>query len=266
MYADLPPALSSVILIEFHYLKACTNALSIQAVVERAVARSTTQLNDSLEGVESCILPQDHAFIQDLVSSSRSVLEIATSMASEGRLRYAPLRTLVCITSSSIFLLKAISLGARHADLQVSLDTLDRCIVALRSSGTDDMDFSLRYATLLEKHVARFRDNFVLPGGSTMNNAGTASVTAYQPTPSVNQRQPDDSLGLTDTGNINWTQYTGLDQISSEDWWARPFDPNIAPFSSNSGGHGEGVSLGLELDSLDFLWNLPLVDDVDMPN
>jgi hypothetical protein len=129
------------------------------------------------------------------------------------------------------------------------------------------MDFSLRYATLLEKHVARFRANFVLPGGS-MNNAGTtAFVTAYQPTPSVNQRQQDDSLGLSsDAGGINWTQYAGLDQISSEDWWARPFDPNIAPFSSNSGGHGEGVSLGLELDSLDFLWNLPLVDDVDMAN
>lgn len=67
---------------------------------------------------------------------------------------------------------------------------------------------------------------------------------------------------------MNWTQqpFPGWDQIPGEDWWARPFDPNIAPFSSNSGGHGEGVSLGLELDSLDFLWNLPLVDDVDMPN
>lgn len=273
MYADLPPALSSVILIEFHYLKACTNALSIQAVVERAVARSTTQLDNSLD-VESCILPQDYTFIQDLVSSSRSVLEIATSMASEGRLRYAPLQTLVCITSSSIFLLKAISLGARHADLRISLDTLDRCIVALRSSGTDDMDFSLRYATLLEKHVSRFRANFVLPGnGSAVANSGAAtSFTAYQPTPfAANQNQQDDSLGLStaaDAGNpINWTQqYAGLDQISGEDWWARPFDPNIAPFSSNSGGHGEGVSLGLELDSLDFLWNLPLADDVDIPS
>lgn len=272
MYADLPPALSSVILIEFYYLKACTNALSIQAVVERAVARSTTQLDNSLD-VESCILPQDYMFIQDLVSSSRSVLEIATSMASEGRLRYAPLQTLVCITSSSIFLLKAISLGARHADLRISLETLDRCIVALRSSGTDDMDFSLRYATLLEKHVSRFRANFVLPGtGSAVANSGTTSFTAYQPTPfSVNQTQQDDSLGLSNSadvaGSINWTQqYAGLDQISGEDWWARPFDPNIAPFSSNSGGHGEGVSLGLELDSLDFLWNLPLVDDVDIPS
>lgn len=281
IYSDLPPALSSVILIEFYYLKSCTNALSIQAVVERAV-RSTTQLNNSPEGVESCILPQDHTFIQDLVSSSRSVLEIATSMASEDQLRYAPLRTLVCITSSSIFLLKAISLGARHADLQISLDTLDRCIDALRSSGTDDMDFSLRYATLLEKHVARFRANFILPGqGSVLNNPGTnAWFTAYQSTPSsVNRRQQqqqqqqqDDSLGLStaaDTGgSINWTEqpFPGWDQIPGEDWWARPFDPNIAPFSSNSGGHGEGVSLGLELDSLDFLWNLPLVDDVDMPN
>jgi hypothetical protein len=60
-------------------------------------------------------------------------------------------------------------------------------------------------------------------------------------------------------------QYPALDQIpAAEDWWARPFDPNIAPFSTH-GNAGEGVSLGLELDSLDFLWNLPIVDGVDLP-
>ncbi|KAL5336608.1 hypothetical protein BJX70DRAFT_409806 [Aspergillus crustosus] len=272
---DPPSALSSLILIEYHYLKSCTSALSIQAVVERAVARSTTQLT---EGVESCILPQDHTFIRDVVSGSRSVLEIASTMAADGQLRYAPLRTLICITSSSILLLKAISLGARYADLQTSLDTLDRCIIALRSSGTDDMDFTLRYATLLEKHVARFRANFILPGhgqgpiaSTTAANVNTGSFDIYT-SPTTQRHHPDNSLGLSGTtpynttNSINWTQpYPGLDQISAEDdWWARPFDPNIAPFS-NGGGHGEGVSLGLELDSLDFLWNLPVLGDVDIP-
>ncbi|KAL4886817.1 hypothetical protein BJY04DRAFT_227159 [Aspergillus karnatakaensis] len=270
---DIPRSLSSLILIEYHYLKSCTSALSIQAVVERAVSRSTTQLT---EGVESCILPQDHTFIRDVVSGSRSVLEIASAMAAEGQLRYAPLRTLICITSSSIFLLKAISLGARYADLQTSLDTLDRCIIALRSSGTDDMDFTLRYATLLEKHVARFRANFILPGHTPnpLSSAGATIPTGtFSYTSPLTQRQHDDTLGLSGTtpyntgSTLTWAQqpYTGLDQIpGSEDWWARPFDPNIAPFS-NGGGHGEGVSLGLELDSLDFLWNLPMLGDVDIP-
>ncbi|KAL2834006.1 hypothetical protein BJY01DRAFT_224709 [Aspergillus pseudoustus] len=271
--SSIPQSLSSLILIEYHYLKICTSALSIQAVVERAVARSTNHLSET-EGVESCILAQDHTFIRDVVTGSRSVLEIATSMAAEGRLRYAPLRTLVCITSSSIFLLKAISLGGRHADLQTSLDILDRCILALRSSGTDDMDFSLRYATLLEKHVARFRANFIIPPHQpTHLNPTNANAP---PTPSITQRA-EDSLSIpTETtyahpnsNSMNWAQqqYPVMDQIpTGEDWWARPFDPNIAPFSSSShGAGGEGISLGLELDSLDFLWNLPLVDEVDMP-
>ncbi|KAJ0417869.1 hypothetical protein BJY00DRAFT_315470 [Aspergillus carlsbadensis] len=268
--SDIPQSLGSLILIEYHYLQICTSALSIQAVVERAVARSSTHLGET-EGVESCILPQDHTFIRNVVTGSRSVLEIATSMAAEGHLRYAPLRALVCITSSSIFLLKAISLGARHADLQTSLDILDRCILALRSSGTDDMDFSLRYATLLEKHVARFRANFTLPHQPTTSfNTGGAGAL---PAPSLTQ-QAHDPLSITPgtpythSNSMLWPQqqqYPPLDQIpAAEDWWARPFDPNIAPFSAH-GNAGEGVSLGLELDSLDFLWNLPIVDGVDMP-
>ncbi|KAL3443680.1 hypothetical protein BJX65DRAFT_311654 [Aspergillus insuetus] len=269
---DIPQSLGSLILIEYHYLQICTSALSIQAVVERAVARSSTHLGET-EGVESCILPQDHTFIRNVVTGSRSVLEIATSMAAEGRLRYAPLRALVCITSSSIFLLKAISLGGRHADLQTSLDILDKCILALRSSSTDDMDFSLRYATLLEKHVARFRANFILPHQTAPFNTGAGAGAL--PTPSLSQRHDDhDPLSIPPTtpythttNSMLWPQqqYPPLDQMpAAEDWWARPFDPNIAPFSTH-GNAGEGVSLGLELDSLDFLWNLPIVDGVDLP-
>ncbi|KAL4864722.1 hypothetical protein BDV12DRAFT_205553 [Aspergillus spectabilis] len=250
---------SSLTLVEYHYLKSCTSALSIQAVVERAVARSTTQLT---EGVESCILPQDHTFIRDVVSGSRSVLEIASTMASEGQLRYAPLRTLICITSSSILLLKAISLGARYADLQTSLDTLDKCIIALRSSGTDDMDFTLHSLRNIQGPLAT----------STGANIGTGSFGSYT-SPLAQRQHHDDTLGLSGTtpyntaNSINWTQqpYAGLDQMSAgEDWWARPFDPNIAPFSTG-GAHGEGVSLGLGLDSLDFLWNLPIIGDVNLP-
>ena len=39
---------------------------------------------------------------------------------------------------------------------------------------------------------------------------------------------------------------------SNDDWWACPFDPSIAPFSNAN----EGLSLSLEPDSLDFLWNM----------
>lgn len=233
------------------------------------MARNVRRYADlASEGLESCILPHDYKFISNVVTESTKVLEIGTAMASVGRLRFAPHRTLLSITSSSIFLLKAISLGARNADLHMSLGALDRCIKALRSSGTDDMDFSLRYATLLERHVARFRENFFSPyrPETAAGNTDTSSSSGLQ----GNYLGAADSFA-TQAGGQSAYNLGGLDREAddqqmndfdplrmsyNDDWWARPFDPNIAPFRTN----GEGMSLRLELDSLDFLWNLPLQD------
>lgn len=252
-------------LIEYHYLKTYTSALSVQAVVDRAVARNVQRYGDLAgEGLQSCILPQDYKFMANVMTESTKVLEIATDMAAVGRLRFAPHRTLLCIATSSVFLLKAISLGARNADLQTSLDALDRCISAMRASGTDDMDFSLRYATLLERHVARFRENFFSPSRHDLAQAPTSGATA---TPaglvcnnSASTHQSHTYLNTSDLSfgaNLGGTddhQMGDFGISSDDDWWARPFDPNIAPFRSN----GEGLSLRLEPDSLDFLWNMPM--------
>ncbi|KAL4894229.1 hypothetical protein BDV59DRAFT_207238 [Aspergillus ambiguus] len=235
-------ALRPLILIEFHYLKTYTGSLSIQAVVERTLRKKQSHASDAIyKSLEGCVLPHDQHFIREVIGDSMQVMELATSMASQGRLRYSPLRTLLCITSSSIFLLKALSLGVRHAELQVALNMLERCILALRSSGTDDMDFSLRYATLIEKHVARFRQEFLPPQSSDRNST-------------MDHRVQEDFTG-TSRESRNETVSFLNPFISGEDWCVRPFDPNIAPFSSN----GDGVSLGLELDSLDFLWKLSSV-------
>lgn len=272
---DLPDNLRPLVLIEFHYLRTYTNALSIQAVVERATARNVRRYGDlASEGLTSCILPQDYKFISNVVLESTKVLEIAISMASVGMLRFAPHRALLSITSSSIFLLKAISLGVRNADLQASLNTLDCCIKALRSSATDDMDFSPRYATLLERHVARFRENF-FSQNRPEHHQGSASATGLTDispssagylsnsavdvaftSPGSKQPSLHHHLGGLDRqpAEQQMTDFDPLRMPSNDDWWARPFDPNIAPFRSN----GEGMSLGLELDSLDFLWNIPM--------
>ncbi|KAE8153292.1 hypothetical protein BDV25DRAFT_169174 [Aspergillus avenaceus] len=246
--SNISEALGPLLLIEYHYLKTYTNAVAIQAVVERAV---TSRISDiSRSRLQACIMDHDQTFIRDVVVNSNKVLEIAASMATDGRLRYAPLRTLICVTSSSVFLLKAISLGARQSELQASLRTLDNCIAALRVSSTDDMDFSLRYARLLEKHVSRFRANFASPESTS------AFPSAQIPTPATSAAylppnlQPETSHGVTGED-----QEFGTDSGQGLEWWSRPFDPNVAPFNLE----GEGVSLGLELDSLDFLWNLPQV-------
>lgn len=244
-------------------------------MVERAVARNVRRYADLItDGFESCILQKDYKFISNVVSESTKVLDIATSMASVGRLRFAPRRTLLSITSSSIFLLKAISLGVRNSDLQASLGALDHCIKALRSSGTDDMDFSLRYATLLERHVARFRQNFFSPYRPDYSRSAVEAIPNLgrsDETAALNSGYlgADDAFAATVHPQSSFHNLDGLGREASDqsvtdfdpsrisppdDWWARPFDPNIAPFGSN----GEGMSLTLELNSLDFLWNLPL--------
>lgn len=265
---DIPEGLQPLILIEYYHLKTYTNALSIQAVVERASAQGIGLVNNpNGAGLETCMLTHDYKFIRDVISDSGEVLELAIIMSSRGRLRYAPLRTLLCITSSSVFLLKALSLGARNADLQTSLYTLDRCIAALRSSGTDDMDFSLRYATLIEKHAARFRANFVLPlfpdhSKDVVSDRLPPPPPAGLETHSSNIRNisdpvaaaPPQPMGTDRTnGDRSFNTFDPSRIPSEDDWWARPFDPNIAPFGSS----GEDISFGLEPDSLDFLWNLP---------
>lgn len=254
-FIAIPDALGSLLLIEYHYLKAYTSALSIQAVVQRALSRGVVCFGDlDRDGLEPCILPQDQKFIRDVVTDSGTVLEVATAMHSKGRLRYAPLRTIVCITSSSIFLLKAISLSARNSDLQVSLGTLDRCIAALRSSGTDDMDFSLRYAALIEKHVARFRAHFILPHSPSTSDLGDTHMSATRFPLSPRPHLPHQVIRESDNnGADGHDNITDVPMAPGDDWLARPFDPSIAPFASD----GDGISLGIGLDSLDFLWSLP---------
>ncbi|OGM47988.1 C6 transcription factor [Aspergillus bombycis] len=256
---DTPKVLGPLLLIEYHHLRAYTSALAIQAVVERAVVRGVSWIGDtSRESLDGCVLPHDQDFIRDVILSSSKVLQIATEMAIDGMLRYAPLRTLVCVTSSSVYLLKAISLGAHHTDLHASLHTLDECISALRSSGTDDMDFSLRYASLIEKHVDRFRANFISERVATMNpDHRRYHLQTPEPLTSTQSREQPHMHNA--TSNYSGQQPTDAFVTPQMDsWWAQPFDPNIAPFNFN----GEGVSIGLELDSLDFLLNLPQTQDI----
>lgn len=109
---EIPIELSYLLQIEYHHLKACISALSIQAVVERALSRGMVQPNP-LENKDyrPSVLQEDRQFIDQTISASSRVLKIATDLQVERVLRYKPLRIRSCIMSASILLLKAISLG-----------------------------------------------------------------------------------------------------------------------------------------------------------
>lgn len=164
--------------IEYHHLKACIGASSIQAIVERALSQGMGQpeppeYNDHRPSV----LPDDRKFIDQTISASCRVLEMATDMQVEGVLRYTPLRIRNCFISASILLLKAIRLGGRSYMLRVAMGKLDQCIAALRSCSIDDLDFLPRYAELVNQHLPRFRDQLNLPQGCDENQpSGTPAA------------------------------------------------------------------------------------------
>lgn len=217
----------------------------------------------------TCFSTSDYAFLREVVSGTSEILKTATKMALSSKLRYMPVRQSLCFISAAIFLLKAVSIGSGSVEIQGPLDVLDDCIMALRSSPIDDMEFSSRFASLIEKRVANFRASFLVPRDTTSNNHALGAPN------------PDDGGGHTATDDLlsPWAASRGLGAFTTPlsdagiatgdfktspeaaDWWARPFDPSIAPFSS-SGNH---ISSGLELDSLDFLWNLPMEDTAGEP-
>ena len=92
-----------------------------------------------------------------MISDSKAVLHIATVGDFKAHLPFAPARVKISVISSSVFLLKALSVGSTYTDVHAALYNLDQYTTTLGSSPTDDMDFMLRYATLIEKHTAQFR-------------------------------------------------------------------------------------------------------------
>ncbi|KAL6358994.1 hypothetical protein LRP88_09192 [Fusarium phalaenopsidis] len=165
------------------------------------------------------------------------------------QLPYAPARVKISVISSSVFLLKALSVGSTHTDVNDALYVLDQCTSTLNSSPPDDMDFALRYAALIEKHTAQFRAHLTASRGQgageqhartlLSNGAGeneTEGAEGYMATMSTSE----DDLG-----------FVGFD--AGDTWVSLPFDSSIAPF----GGGCDQLSLGLDIDSLNFLWSLP---------
>jgi hypothetical protein len=250
-----------MVFLEYSYVRMYTNSLAIQAVVERAKTKMpVTALDYDFLKKDN---HHDYLFIQEVVDASRSVLQIAVDLAEADVLRFCPVRVFISITSASVFLLKAISLGTRRSDLQISLEVLDKCIVALKTNICDDIHLSCRYGILLERHVRRFRHNFrvqkdIAPSTPTATSQRPSVMdlppTTPQERPEGYQTQPIASGAQTD-GIFQFDEsdmHNGF-PTDMDDWLAQPFDASFAPFGTDIDA---GVT-GLDMGSLDFLWNLP---------
>lgn len=240
-FPNFPKPFEDILFIEYHYIKAYTNSLAVQAVVERALSRGADRLGGDHDDILSRSMdPQDYRFINEVVASSRQILQKGIALVRSESLKFMPMRVLLRITSASLFLLKAISIGGPSIDLQVSLKILDESDAALRATPIDDMDLASRYATLIERHVTRFRHNFTssrqpdLPQGFSSGQP----ALGMEPTSSFIERQ---STHRNDASSMagSSAQFDAAPSFDTqmfagfEDWSAQPFDPSLAPFSTN---------------------------------
>lgn len=236
----------------------------MQAVVERALA--DTDANDVDEVRPMNIDSIDYEYIQEVIDGSCQILQKVTQLAELGSLRFSPVRIFLRITSSSIFLLKALSLGTRQAKLRESLDILEKCIQSLRSNALDDIHLSTRYATLLDTHVTRLRRN-LLSSSKTMKNqqrppGATTRSSMAPPQPWLDQGGGGGSSGTNNTPAYPAQDSTSISEMSfvpslndmaADDWLSLPFDPSMAPFGISSGGQFPAYEGG----NMNFIWNLP---------
>ncbi|PVH87269.1 hypothetical protein DL98DRAFT_649544 [Cadophora sp. DSE1049] len=262
-YEDLvaDKRLLDMLFIEYQFTRTYINALAVQAVVERAFK------TPNQEGYLMTSVFERHSvdweFIQEVVDGSRKILEKVISLNEEGLLRFCPVRILSRIISASILLLKATGLGTRSQQAQLSLELLEKLIVALRSDPVDELHLANRYASLLETHVKAFRKRFLRVGRSrTAENSGSENENDMQQqqggahfepndnmnaVPNFGQMMPSQMLDDFGDGDIAmWSDGMGLETFG-DDWMCLPldaFDPGIMDFG---GGLGAG---GLDFFSL----------------
>jgi Fungal Zn(2)-Cys(6) binuclear cluster domain len=241
--------------IEYHYARIYINSIGMEAVCQRASSELGSEANGPLR---TTIAGQEDDFINEVIDGGMQILERTIKLAESDTLRLSPVRTFLRITTSSVFLIKAISLGVRNAKLQRALDTLDRSIQAMRLSKLDDMHLAARYATLLETHVDRLRHGFTLSSHkqSRLRRTGTGRVT-----PAEAQAQQANGMALGDgifpttflDTSTSGQDLLPLQELSADDWLSLPFDPSMAPF----GVDGAFGFPALDGKALDFIWNLP---------
>ncbi|KAJ5550063.1 hypothetical protein N7535_001994 [Penicillium sp. DV-2018c] len=249
----LDKAFYNDLFIEYHFVRVYTHSVGMQAVVERAIAENDP---NNFDGVRPMTIdPTDYEYIQEVIDGCGQILQKVTHLAEAGALRFSPVRIVLRITSASIFLMKALSLGTRQAKLQESLEILEKSIKALKSNALDDVHLSTRYATLLDMHVSRLRRNLLASSKTAKSSRGATrrSSMGPPPWPDAGDRSTPMSAHMSQDMTPDLGFIPSLNDVGADDWLSLPFDPSMAPF-----GMSHGCQFPMyEGGALDFIWNLP---------
>ncbi|PYH45101.1 putative C6 transcription factor [Aspergillus saccharolyticus JOP 1030-1] len=240
-----------ILFIEYNFVRVYTHSVGMQAVVERIVADN----NSNVEEVRAMhIEPIDYNYIQEVIDGCCQILQKVIQLGDAGALRFSPVRMFLRIISSSIFLMKALSLGTRPAKLRESLNILERCVHALRSNALDDIHLSTRYAELLEMHVSRLRRNLLASSKLVKPSHGTTTRGAMGPQQNIEAEDPNPMVDVAVSQSLaDVSLFPQLNDIAGDDWLSLPFDPSMAPFGLNNCGQFPAYGGG----ALNFIWNLP---------
>jgi hypothetical protein len=263
---------------DYYYTRVYIHSTAIQALVDRI---SNDAGSDGLwqhHELWRTKYAQEFASVNEVRESSRNILNMAVELGNQGFLQCCPVRVFLRVVSASVFLLKSMSLGSREADINASLDTLEKCINVLQINRADDIHLSNRYATLISRHVQRFKRNFRVgkkfraqpavtpfrtPAPVPVDATEDPSMNTHQETPSEQHQRITSSwtTGITsEQFSIENQPLFGQGDIGAdlpqdellEDWLLQPFDPQLAPFGIDYMALGGGLAV----DSLDFLWNI----------
>jgi len=228
---------------------ALLNSIGMQAVVEKNLEANPGLMPEDAQPLITENV--DYEYIQEVLDSCSKILQIFQEYAEKERLVQLPARVVFRIFTSSVLLLKALSIGVRQAQFEASLEILNSSIQALRSPSLDDLHCVPRYAGLLDIQLKRLRGHFAeslkypRSGATVMPNAAVMS-SGPQLTHSTVDFQ---------------TSYEGESRLYSElvwpdigmdNWLRLPFDPSLAPFDLTS----SQAQTGLDLNGLDFMWNI----------
>ena len=247
----------NILFIEYHFVRVYTHSVGMQAVVERILADG----EPNLEEVRPLNIDTiDYEYIQEVIDGCCQILEKVIQLAETGALRFSPVRIFLRITSSSIFLMKALSLGARQAKLRETLDILEKAIQGLKSNALDDIHLSSRYAILLDMHVSRLRRNLLVSSskGTKHSRENTRTSPAGPSSWYDNNTTENRDMGAVDSTPMSQTMsdftfIPSLNSMAADDWLSLPFTPSMAPFGTSTSGQIPALEGG----ALDFIWNLP---------
>ncbi len=219
----------------------------MQAVVEKNLETNPGLMPEDTQP----LVAEDHnyGYIQEVLDSCSQILQIFQQYNEKESLVRLPSRVVYRIFTSSILLLKAMSIGVRQAQLEESLQILDSSIQALRSDKLDDLLCVPRYASLLDIQLQCLRRYFAeslkysRPGATRRPSPEVASSGA-QMARSIGDSQIPVMDELGQEGELEWSEM--------DHWLRLPFDPSMAPFDLT----GSQAQTGLDLNGLDFVWNI----------